>query len=56
MTVQWLQEKTWQDVSTYLGKDRRIILPVGSTEQHGLFRTAGDRHDGRGGRGRGCKR
>jgi creatinine amidohydrolase len=41
MTVQWLQEKTWQDVEAYLAKDRRIILPVGSTEQHGRFAPLG---------------
>lgn len=41
MTVQWLQEKSWRDVETYLKKDRRIILPVGSTEQHGCFAPLG---------------
>lgn len=30
-----LQEKTWVQVEEYLKKSKRIILPVGSTEQHG---------------------
>lgn len=30
-----LQEMKWQDVKSYLKTDDRIILPVGSTEQHG---------------------
>jgi creatinine amidohydrolase len=32
---QWLQELTWQEVADYLQTDNRIIIPVGSTEQHG---------------------
>src|SRR5713101_428228 len=30
-----LQLQTWQEVETYLQTSRGIILPVGSTEQHG---------------------
>ncbi len=41
MSVQWLQEQSWQQVEAYLKKDRRIILPVGSTEQHGRFAPLG---------------
>ena len=26
---------TWQEVETYLEKSRAIVLPIGSTEQHG---------------------
>ena len=32
---QWLQELSWQQVEEYLQKDNRILVPVGSTEQHG---------------------
>lgn len=32
----WLNELTWQEVDQYLKKDDIIILPVGSTEEHGL--------------------
>ncbi len=31
----WLQHLTWQDVESYLTRDDRLILPIGSTEQHG---------------------
>jgi len=31
----WLNEITWQDVAEYLEKDDILIIPVGSTEQHG---------------------
>lgn len=31
----WLQELTWEDVADYLEKDNIILVPVGSTEQHG---------------------
>lgn len=31
-----LQELAWPQVEAYLQKSRRILLPVGSTEQHGL--------------------
>jgi creatinine amidohydrolase len=30
-----LQLSTWQEVESYLAKSRAIILPIGSTEQHG---------------------
>jgi creatinine amidohydrolase len=36
-----LEECSWKDVETYLKKDKRIILPVGSTEQHGVFAPLG---------------
>ena len=36
-----LQEKSWQDVADYLLNDDRIMLPVGSTEQHGTFAPLG---------------
>lgn len=31
----WLQDLTWQEVETYLGRDRIVLVPIGSTEQHG---------------------
>jgi creatinine amidohydrolase len=36
-----LQENSWQDVANYLKSDDRIIIPVGSTEQHGAFAPLG---------------
>ncbi len=30
-----LQHQTWQEVETYLDQSKAIILPIGSTEQHG---------------------
>jgi len=30
-----LQRATWQDVEAYLGRSRGIVIPLGSTEQHG---------------------
>jgi len=30
-----LQLSTWQEVEAYLGRSKGIIMPVGSTEQHG---------------------
>ncbi|HQT76668.1 MAG: amidase [Rhodospirillales bacterium 20-64-7] len=30
-----LQHQTWQEVERYLGRSKGIILPIGSTEQHG---------------------
>jgi creatinine amidohydrolase len=30
-----LQHQTWQEVETYLARSNAIILPIGSTEQHG---------------------
>ncbi|MBN1838396.1 MAG: creatininase family protein [Spirochaetales bacterium] len=32
-----LQELKWPEVEHYLGLDNRIVLPVGSTEQHGRW-------------------
>ena len=32
----WLNELTWQEVGSYLKKNDLIIVPVGSTEEHGL--------------------
>ena len=31
----WLYELRWPEVQEYLRKDNRIMLPIGSTEQHG---------------------
>jgi len=36
-----LEERSWKDVESYLQTDNRIILPVGSTEQHGVFAPLG---------------
>lgn len=41
MTIHRLQEQSWQQVEAYLKNDRRIMLPVGSTEQHGCFAPLG---------------
>jgi creatinine amidohydrolase len=30
-----LQLSTWQEVEAYLGRSRGIVIPIGSTEQHG---------------------
>jgi creatinine amidohydrolase len=30
-----LHQRTWQDVEAYLAASRAIIMPIGSTEQHG---------------------
>jgi len=30
-----LQERTWAEVETYLKTSTGIIMPIGSTEQHG---------------------
>ena len=30
-----LQHQTWQEVEAYLGRSKAIVLPIGSTEQHG---------------------
>lgn len=32
----WLQDLTWKDVDTYLKKNKIVVIPVGSTEEHGL--------------------
>jgi creatinine amidohydrolase len=31
----WIQDLTWEEVSSYLERERIVIVPVGSTEQHG---------------------
>lgn len=31
----WIQELTWQDVEQYLQEDDIVIIPAGSTEEHG---------------------
>jgi len=31
----WIQELTWQDVKQYLKKNDIVIIPAGSTEEHG---------------------
>jgi creatinine amidohydrolase/Fe(II)-dependent formamide hydrolase-like protein len=36
-----LERQSWKDVETYLASDNRIIMPVGSTEQHGAFAPLG---------------
>jgi creatinine amidohydrolase len=36
-----LEEQSWKDVADYLQSDDRILLPVGSTEQHGVFAPLG---------------
>ncbi|RDD53618.1 MAG: creatininase family protein [Candidatus Korarchaeota archaeon NZ13-K] len=33
--ARWLQEMRWPDVEEYLRGDDRILIPLGSTEQHG---------------------
>jgi len=30
-----LQQRTWQEVERYLARSRGILIPIGSTEQHG---------------------
>ena len=37
----WLQNNSWQDVAQYLKMDSRIMIPIGSTEQHGTFAPLG---------------
>lgn len=39
-----LAEMSWDEVETYLGKDDRVILPLGSTEQHGRRGPLGTDH------------
>lgn len=36
-----LAERSWKEVDAYLQADNRIIVPVGSTEQHGVFAPLG---------------
>lgn len=31
----WLQDLTWEEVDEHLGHDRIVVVPIGSTEQHG---------------------
>ena len=31
----WIQDLTWEEVDSYLKHERIVIVPVGSTEQHG---------------------
>lgn len=31
----WLQELTWQEVERYLDREGIVVVPIGSTEQHG---------------------
>ena len=37
MKINKIQELKWTDVKNYLKRDNRIIIPVGSTEQHGTW-------------------
>jgi creatinine amidohydrolase len=39
-----LAEMTWRQVAAYLEKDNRVIVPVGSTEQHGPRAVIGTDH------------
>lgn len=39
--ARWLHELSWLDVSKYLEIDDRVIIPVGSVEQHGRFAPLG---------------
>ncbi|MHC5038735.1 MAG: creatininase family protein [Planctomycetota bacterium] len=39
-----LAEMSWDEVETYLEKDNRVILPLGSTEQHGRKGPLGTDH------------
>ena len=32
----WMNELSWKDVSDYLKRENIVIVPVGSTEEHGL--------------------
>ncbi len=41
MSTNWLYRLSWKEVETYLETDSRIIIPVGSTEQHGKFAPLG---------------
>ncbi|MCC5948366.1 MAG: creatininase family protein [Nitriliruptoraceae bacterium] len=31
----WLQDLTWEEAQSYLDRDRVVLVPIGSTEQHG---------------------
>ena len=37
MDLKRLQELKWPEVKSYLENDQRIILPIGSTEQHSYW-------------------
>ena len=37
----WLYEMKWPEIKEHLATDRRIIIPVGSTEQHGHWLPVG---------------
>lgn len=37
----WMQELTWEEVAQYLAADDIVIVPIGSTEQHGPAGTLG---------------
>jgi len=37
MSALLLQEMKWPEVKDYLAKDDKVIIPVGSTEQHGYW-------------------
>jgi creatinine amidohydrolase len=31
----WINELTWQEIEAYLGQNDIVLVPIGSTEQHG---------------------
>lgn len=35
LSSNWIQELTWQDIDKYLKKNDIVIIPAGSTEEHG---------------------
>ncbi len=41
MSTNWLYRRNWKEVEAYLEADSRIIVPVGSCEQHGRFAPLG---------------
>ena len=41
MSKRLLQEMSWSDVETHLKSDTRVMVPIGSTEQHGRFAPLG---------------
>ncbi|MFC1505067.1 creatininase family protein [Thermodesulfobacteriota bacterium] len=41
MPAAWLQEQSCKEVEDYLASDNRVLIPVGSTEQHGNFAPIG---------------
>lgn len=41
MPSSWLYEMSWSEVEEYLKRDDRILIPIGSTEQHGRFAPLG---------------